>query len=48
LRITIAKWLTPNGYSIHEKGLEPDLAMIDDPKTEDVDEQLEEAMKILE
>jgi len=47
LRITIAKWLTPDGYSIHEKGLEPDIAVSDDPKTEDIDEQLEEAMKIL-
>ncbi len=47
LRITVAKWLTPDGYSIHEKGLEPDIAVLDDPKTEDIDEQLEEAMRIL-
>jgi len=48
LRITIAKWLTPNGYSIHEKGLEPDIIILDNPVTEGIDEQLEEAMKILE
>ncbi|MFH1392326.1 MAG: S41 family peptidase [bacterium] len=47
LRITVAKWLTPDGYCIHEKGLEPDIAVLDDPKTEDIDEQLEEAMVIL-
>lgn len=46
LRISVAKWLTPNGYCIHEKGLEPDIAIQDDPETE-LDEQLEEAIRIL-
>ncbi len=27
LKITIAKWLTPNGISISEKGLDPDIAV---------------------
>ncbi len=27
LRITIAKWLTPSGQSIHDVGLEPDIAV---------------------
>lgn len=47
LRISVAKWLTPNGYSIHEKGLEPDIQILDDPETEDIDEQLEKALEIL-
>lgn len=47
LRLTVAKWLTPARYSIHEKGLEPDVLIQDDPKTEEIDEQLEEAIKIL-
>ena len=25
LKITVAKWLTPNGTSINEKGLDPDI-----------------------
>jgi carboxyl-terminal processing protease len=27
VRVTIARWLTPNGRTIHEKGLEPDIAV---------------------
>jgi carboxyl-terminal processing protease len=46
LHITIARWLTPNGTWVNEKGLEPDVKIKDDPATE-VDEQLEEAIKIL-
>ena len=44
LHITIARWLTPDGIWVNEKGLEPDIKITDDPKTE-VDEQLEEAIK---
>lgn len=44
LRISVAKWLTPSGHCIHEKGLEPDIEILDDPETEDIDEQLEKAI----
>ncbi len=46
LHITIAKWLTPKGNWVHEKGLEPDLAVEDKDDTEE-DEQLQEALKLL-
>jgi len=50
LKVTIAKWLTPSGYSINEKGLDPDIAIevtkndIENGK----DPQLEKAIEILE
>ncbi len=46
LRITIAKWLTPSGGSIHEKGLEPDIVveMSDDDLKNKNDLQLQRAM----
>lgn len=47
LHITIAKWLTPNGTWVHEKGLEPDVTVEDDVKTQDVDEQLQKAIELL-
>lgn len=49
LKITVAKWLTPNGTSISEKGLTPDYAVeftrkdLDDKK----DPQLDKAIEIL-
>lgn len=46
LHLTIAKWLTPKGTWVHEKGLEPDIKVEDDDTTE-VDEQLQEAIKQL-
>lgn len=47
LHVTTAKWLTPNGTWVHEKGLEPDIVI---ETGEDVAEdlQLKEAVKILE
>ena len=49
LKITIAKWLTPNGTSISEKGLEPDIRV--EVKKEDVeagrDPQLDKAIELL-
>lgn len=49
LKITIAKWLTPSGVSITDKGLEPDIKV--EMTAEDYDQgrdpQLEEAIKIL-
>jgi len=50
LKITIAKWLTPNGLSISEAGLKPDIVV---PVTlkdfeNDKDPQLEKAIEILQ
>ena len=49
VRVTIARWYTPNGHQIHGVGLQPDVAI---PITEedlnaDRDPQLEEAISIL-
>ena len=49
LKVTVAKWLTPNGQSISEKGLEPDIKVEiteEDEKTEK-DSQLEKAIEIV-
>jgi len=46
LHITIAKWLTPKGNWVHEKGIEPDVVVINKDDTEE-DEQLTEALKLL-
>ena len=47
LHITIARWLTPNGTWVNDKGLEPDVKVSDNPDTEE-DEQLEAAIKLFE
>lgn len=44
LHVTTAKWLTPNGTWVNEKGLDPDVKIEDDEATED-DKQLQEAIK---
>ncbi len=44
LKITIAKWLTPDGYSINEKGLEPDIKV---ELGEEEDSQLEKALEVI-
>lgn len=46
LHITTAKWLTPDEYWVHEKGLEPDVAIEDNPDTTE-DEQLQKALELL-
>lgn len=46
IHVTIAKWLTPSGYWVNEKGLEPDVKIEDDPKTAQ-DEQLQKAIETL-
>lgn len=46
LHITTSKWLTPSGYWVHEKGLEPDIKVEDKADTPQ-DEQLDEAIKSL-
>ncbi len=57
LKVTIAKWLTPNGISISEKGIDPDVKVeiptkdIEDNKieigTQGKDPQLDKAMDLL-
>lgn len=52
LKVTIARWLTPEGVSISEGGLAPDVVVenVDDDvegAVEGVDEQLEKAVEIL-
>ncbi len=49
LRVTTARWYTPNGRQIHELGLEPDIAV---PRTDEqidagVDPQLDRAIQYL-
>lgn len=47
LHVTVAKWLLPNGDWIGDGGVAPDVEAVDDPETEDVDEQLETAVSTL-
>lgn len=47
LHITIAKWLTPNGTWVHQKGLKPDVEVDLDKNKPDVDLQLEKAIEEL-
>jgi carboxyl-terminal processing protease len=49
VRVTIARWLTPNGRTIHEKGLEPDVAVeITEADIQaEHDPQLEKAVQLL-
>ncbi|KKP98346.1 MAG: Carboxyl-terminal protease [Parcubacteria group bacterium GW2011_GWD2_38_12] len=49
LKVTIAKWLTPGGYSISEGGLKPDIEieMTDEDFDEKRDPQLDKAMEIV-
>lgn len=49
LRVTTARWLTPNERTIHELGVEPDFEVnfTEDDFLNDVDPQLEKAIEIL-
>lgn len=49
LRITIARWLTPNGEYIMEKGIDPtvDIDLTDDDYNNDRDPQLDKALEIM-
>ena len=44
LKLTIAKWLTPNGRWIHKTGLTPDIAVASGPEGSEVDPVLEAAL----
>ena len=48
VKITIAKWLTPNGTSISEKGLTPDIIIKDTNLYDDTDEVLQKAIKMIQ
>ncbi len=49
VRITTARWLTPNGYSIHGKGLEPDVVVeiTQEDQENQRDPQLDKAIELL-
>lgn len=48
LKVTIAKWLTPNGFCIHEEGLTPDIEVEAGEDEDGKDIQLEKAIEFLE
>ncbi len=49
VRVTVAKWLTPEGRTIHEIGLDPDVVveMLEEDYEADLDPQLDTAIEIL-
>ncbi len=49
LKLTIAKWLTPNGRSISDEGLDPDykVELTDEDFEKGLDPQMDKAMEIL-
>lgn len=49
IRVTIARWLTPNGRTIHDLGVEPDIEVdyTEEDFLNDLDPQLEKAIGIL-
>ncbi len=47
IHITIARWITPSGDWIHEKGIAPDIEVKLDPEKPEVDLQLEKAIETL-
>jgi carboxyl-terminal processing protease len=47
LDLTIGQYLTADGTSLADKGLAPDVRAEDDPRTEEVDEGLERALREL-
>lgn len=47
LRVTVARWFTPNDHNIDENGIEPTIAVDDNPDTPE-DEQLQRAREEIE
>ncbi|MDP2683969.1 MAG: S41 family peptidase [bacterium] len=49
LKLTVAKWLTPNGHNIDDQGITPDIEveLTDDDYNNDLDPQLEAAIHLL-
>ena len=50
IKLTIAKWLTPNGTEIDEEGIAPDIEvdLTEDDYNNDLDPQLEKALELLD
>ncbi len=47
LHVTVARWLTPSGFWVNEKGLKPDFEVKDNDETIE-DEQLNKALEVLQ
>lgn len=49
VRVTIAKWLTPDGRTIHGEGLQPDVVveLTDEDRKANLDPQLDKAVEVL-
>lgn len=47
LKITVAQWLTPNGRSINKEGITPDIVIEDTDSEDEIDQQLDEAVRLL-
>ena len=49
LKVTIARWLTPNGSSISDNGLQPDILATTTPELakQKIDPQMDAAVKYL-
>lgn len=47
IHITIAKWLLPSGKWIHTVGVDPDVKVVNDDITSDIDMQLNRAIEML-
>ena len=47
MRVTIAKWFTPNGRNINDEGIEPTVAVEQNQET-DADEQMDRAKEELQ
>lgn len=45
LHLTIARWLSPNGHWIHKQGVQPEMALVDNPATA-ADEVIEAAISL--
>ncbi len=47
LKLTIAKWLTPDGIWFDHNGINPNYEISDNPKTKEIDEAYEKAKEVL-
>lgn len=49
LKLTVAKWLTPNGHCINKEGIDPDIAveLTEDDYNKDKDPQMDKAVNII-
>ena len=49
VRVTVARWLTPDGRSIHQEGITPDVAveLTEEDRAAELDPQLDKAIELL-